>query len=158
MNWIIRKSDKLKYHTDLLELTKPLRPYLDDYTWVFCDLDFMTDNLSDLPINFDKDYFILTALDFKKVIDYNIQFIWGSLLAVHKEHEPYLDKKNLPYVEGNDDIWENGNLQLENADIEIDCFDSSYTIVKFKLPEMSKVFKNHFPEAIELEKFNSKCK
>lgn len=153
MNWIIGKTDKLRYHTQLSELTKPLQPYLKYYKWLFTDLDFLTNKLPHLPINFDEDYFILSAADFKKVTDEDVQIIWGALLAVPNGKDINVDEQQLPYVEGNENIWRNGNIQLETAEIEIDCFDSSYTIVKFRSEEMSKVFKDYFTEAIELEKF-----
>lgn len=153
MNWIIHKTKKLRCHTLLAELTKPLQPYLQHYKWLFSDLDFITDKLPDLPINFHKDYFILTAEDFQKIADEDVQIIWGALIAVRKEEKILINEDKLPLVEGNDSIWSNGNMQLENAEIEIDCFDSSYTIVKFKSAEMSNVFKDYFPEAKELEKF-----
>ena len=154
MNWIIGKTDKMECHTLLSGLTLPLQPYLKDYKWLFSDLDFLTNKLPHLPINFDKDYFILTADDFQKIADEDVQIIWGALLAIPKDQEISIDEHNLPFVEGNANIWTNGNIQLANADIEIDCFDSSYTIVKFKSEEMSKVFKAYFSEAIELEKFS----
>lgn len=153
MNWIIDKTDKLRCHTLLSELTKPLQQYLPSYKWLFSDLDFITNDLSHLPINFEKDYFILTSEDFQKIADQDVQIIWGALLAVSKIEEILVGERNLPFVDGNDNIWRNGHMQLDNAQIEIDCFDSSYTIVKFKSSEMSKSFKDYFSEAIELEKF-----
>jgi hypothetical protein len=153
MNWVIHKTKKLRCHTLLAELTKPLQPYLQQYKWLFSDLDFITDKLPHLPINFDQDYFILSAEDFQNIADEDVQIIWGALIAVPLDEEIIIDEHKLPLVEGNDCIWKNGSMQLENAEIEIDCFDSSYTIVKFKSEEMSKAFKDYFPEAIELEKF-----
>ena len=152
MNWIINKLSKLKYHTNLLELTRPLQIYLDNYNWLFSDLEF-GDGSYELPINYDQDYFILTAADFKKIAEQNVQIIWGTLLAVPKDKTIQIDEQSLPCVEGNENIWKNGNIQLDTAEIEIDCVDSSYTIIKFKLEEMSKAFKEYFTEAIELEKF-----
>jgi len=153
MNWIIDKSKKLKYHTNLFELAKPLQRYIDNYNWLFSDLDFLTDKLPDLPINFDQDYFILTSDNFKEIANKNVQIIWGTLLAVPKHIEIEVDERQLPFVEGNEAIWKNGNIQLEYADIEIDCFDSSYTIIKFRKESMSNDFKSYFDKAIELEKF-----
>jgi hypothetical protein len=153
MNWIIDKKNKQRCHTLLSEIIKPLQLYLQHYKWLFSDLDFLTSKLPYLPINFDKDYFILTAEDFKKIADEDVQIIWGVLLAIPKHEEILIDEHQLPFVEGNDNIWRNGNIQLENAEIEIDCFDSSYTIVKFKSEEMSNVFKGYFSEAIELKKY-----
>jgi hypothetical protein len=153
MNWIIHKTKKLRCHTLLGELIKPLQPYLQQYKWLFSDLDFITNDSPHLPINFDNDYFILSAEDFQKIADEDVQIIWGALIAVPENEEILIDEINLPLVEGNDNIWRNGNMQLNYAEIEIDCFDSSYTIVKFKSEEMSKAFKDYFSEAIELEKF-----
>ncbi|RZK01586.1 MAG: hypothetical protein EOO46_19880 [Flavobacterium sp.] len=153
MDWIIDRTNKMRCHTLLGELTLPLQPYLKGFKWLFTDLDFITNKLPHLPINFDKEYFILTAEDFQKITDEDVQVIWGALLAVPKYEEINVDDHNLPYVEGNDNIWKNGNMQLGNAEIEIDCWDSSYTIVKFKSEEMSRAFKDYFSEAIELEKF-----
>ena len=121
--------------------------------WLFSDLNFITNNLPHLSINFDRDYFILTSGDFQKIADQDVQIIWGALLAVPKNEEIQVDEQDLPMVEGNNNIWRNGHMQLDNAEIEIDCFDSSYTIMKFKSEEMSRAFKDYFSEAIELEKF-----
>jgi hypothetical protein len=64
-----------------------------------------------------------------------------------------LNVNDLPYAEGNAMIWKNGNLQHPDAEIEIVCFDSGYTIVKFTRQDLSDKFKAYFDEAIELEKF-----
>jgi len=152
MNWIIRDSDKLWYHTNLKELVKPFYNELGNYNWVLSDLDFISDT-TDLPINFDQDYFILSSSEFERLVSADMQIIWGAIVAVPKELPLSLNADTLPYVEGNDKIWENGNLQLPYAEIEIDCFDSSYTIIKFTSGRVSNQFKEYFPEAIELEKF-----
>jgi hypothetical protein len=52
-------------------------------------------------------------------------------------------------------VWKNGNIQHPNAALEIVCFDSGYTIVKFRDEKLSDKFKAYFDEAIELEKFSS---
>ena len=108
---------------------------------------------SPLPINFDKDYFILKNEDFQKIADSRTQIIWGVISAVPKSFAVEVDTENLPFVEGNDLVWENGNLQVNNSEIEIIAFDSSYTIVKFTNQSLSEKFKNYFEEAIELDKF-----
>ncbi len=129
MNWIIKKSKKLRYHTDLLEITKPFQKGIENYNWFLSDLDFITDQLPNLPINFDQDYFILSPGDFKRLILADVQIIWGVILAVPKNLPIQINEQYLPFVEGNSKIWEAGNIQLDKAEIEIDCFDSSYTIV-----------------------------
>ncbi len=154
MNWIIGNSNKMRYHTNLFEITKPFKEQIDNYNWILSGLDLLTNKLSDLPINFEGDYFLLSPTDFKKLVESNTQIIWGVILGVPQNLSISIDLDNLPFVEGNDNIWLPGNLQFNFAEIEIDCFDSSYTIIKFISKELSQKFKNYFEEAIELDKFN----
>ena len=85
-------------------------------------------------------------------MDSDTQIVWGVFSAFNKTTKLDLNYEELPYAEGNDSIWSNGNLQLKESEIEIIAFDSSYTIVKFTNNELSKKFKDFFKEAIELEK------
>lgn len=151
MNWIIRDTTKIDFHTNLNEILKPILTDLQDYNWLLCDLDFIAEN--PLPINFDKKYFILKNEDFQKIINSQTQIIWGVISAIPQNIPIKVNENNLPFVEGNDLVWENGNLQVNNSEIEIIAFDSTYTIVKFKNQSLSNKFKRHFDEAIELEKY-----
>ena len=151
MDWIIRNTKKIEFHTNLREILKPIFEDLENYNWFLCDLDFVTDK--SLPINFDEDYFKLTSEEFQKIINSHTQIIWGVISAVPKNMVIEIDENNLPFVEGNELVWKNNNLQIKNSEIEIIAFDSSYTIVKFKKQTLSKKFKAYFDEAIELEKF-----
>lgn len=151
MNWIIRNTNKIEFHTNLKEILKPISTDLDNYNWLLCDLDFISDKK--LPINFDEDYFILNNEDFQRIVDSQTQIIWGVISAVPKNIDLKIDKDNLPFVEGNDLVWKNSNLQVNNSEIEIIAFDSSYTIAKFKNQSLSEKFRKYFDEAIELEKF-----
>ena len=151
MNWIIRNTSKIDFHTNLKEILKPISTDLDNYNWFLCDLDFITEK--PLPINFDENFFILKNEDFQKIVNSQTQIIWGVISAVPKNIDIEIDENDLPFVEGNDLVWKNGNLQVTNSEIEIIAFDSSYTIVKFKSQSLSEKFKNHFDEAIELEKY-----
>jgi hypothetical protein len=151
MNWIIKNTSKIDFHTNLKEILKPISKDLDNYNWFLCDLDFITEKT--LPINFDENYFILNNEDFQKIVNSQTQIIWGVISAVPKNINIEINENDLPFVEGNDLVWENGNLQVNNSEIEIIAFDSSYTIVKFKSQTLSEKFEKYFDEAIELEKF-----
>ncbi|PBI91603.1 hypothetical protein BSF41_12050 [Flavobacterium sp. ACN2] len=153
MNWIIQKSDKLEFHTNLKEILKPILFEIQEYNWVISDLDFISDK--ELPINYEKEFVILTSQEFNEILNSQTQFIWGVISGFPKDNEIVIDENNLPYAEGNDLIWKNGNFQIPNSTIEISAIDSSYTIIKFKDENLSKIFTNYFNEAIELEKFNS---
>lgn len=153
MNWIIRKSKKISFHTHLDEILKPLLDYIDDYNWILSDLDG-GGGLEDLPIDYEHDYFILTPNEFKKILLSQVQFYWGVIIGVPASFELKVDENNLPCAEGNRLIWENDNFQYPGSEIEIICVDSGYTIVKFTKKELSDKFKDYFGnDAIELEKF-----
>jgi hypothetical protein len=104
-------------------------------------------------VNRHRDYFILSPEEFNILAHADAQIIWGVILGIPGIPPVTIDEDKLPYAEGNDLIWRNGNLQHPQAVIEIICFDSSYTIIKFKDINLSMKFKAYFEEAIELEKF-----
>jgi hypothetical protein len=154
MNWIIYKSKKMAYHTYLDEVLNPLMEHIDDYNWLLSDIDG-GGGIDMLPIDYEHDYFILQPSEFRKILNNRFQFYWGVIIAIPKSTKIKIDENNLPYAEGNDLIWEDGNLQYPGAEIEINCFDSGYTIVKFTDTILSNKFKDYFEEALTLEKFRS---
>lgn len=140
------------YHTNLNNL---LNSWIDisEFEWVLSDLDVINFTKKKLPIDFNKSFSVITSDNFKKIIETDIQIVWGVISAINKSENPKFDKNNSPFVEGNDNVWINDNFQVENAIFEITAWDSSYTIIKFKDSELSKKFKLHFDEAIELDKY-----
>ncbi|TXI97081.1 MAG: hypothetical protein E6Q35_06600 [Chryseobacterium cucumeris] len=76
MNWIIRSTKKVKFHTNLQEVLKPIWNDLAIYKWILTDLDFISDQT--LPINFDEDYFVLDHPEFEQLYQSNTQIIWRS--------------------------------------------------------------------------------
>jgi hypothetical protein len=149
-----QESKKLSGHTYLGEILKPVFGYIDNYNWILSDLDGGA--YYDLPIDYEHDYFVLPSPEFKKILNSDMQFYWGVIIAVPISLDVKIDENNLPYAEGNEVIWKEGNLQYPNAEIEIACVDSSYTIVKFNNQELSEKFIDYFTEAKPLEKFTHK--
>jgi hypothetical protein len=152
LNWIIRDTKKLYCHTNLNNL---LNVWIDisEFEWILSDLDVINFTKKKLPIDFNKSFSVITSDDFKKIIETDIQIVWGVISAINKSENPKFDKNNSPFVEGNNNVWINDNFQVENAIFEITAWDSSYTIIKFKDSELSKKFKLYFDEAIELDKY-----
>jgi hypothetical protein len=155
MNWIISDSNKMEYHTHLNAVLKPIEDDIKDMNWIISDLDYFPDIITDLPVDLSHDYFVLSPEDFRTLVDANTQIIWGVFLGIPSTSPLEVDKEHLPYAEFNELIWKNGNIQHPSAQIEIVCFDSSYTIVKFRDEYMSDKFKAYFNEAIELERFSN---
>lgn len=142
----------MPYHTYLNVIFEPLKDEIEKYNWIVTDLEFGFGG-EDLPVDMEHDYFILSAADFKNLLGKNVQIWWGIIIAIPIDIEIQLDEDNLPCAEGNSLIWKNGNLQYPGAEIEVICFDSSYTIVKFTKEELSEKFAVYFNEAIALENF-----
>lgn len=156
MNWIIRKSDKLSGHTYLNEVLIPILEDLKGFNWLLSDLEFEYTGINELPINMDEDCFLLSENEFHKLLNSDVQIYWGVILGIPSSISIEIDKDNLPYAEGNGVVVKNGNIQHTDAQIEVVCYDSGYTIVKFRDTYLSDKFKIYFTEAVELEKFRNK--
>jgi hypothetical protein len=157
MDWIIEKTEKTSFHTDLSVITKPFFNYIDDYNWAIFDLEFISGAVSELPINHTEKYFVLSPSDFKKIFHKEtphsfVQLVWGVILAIPIVEKVKFDENNLPSADGNSEAWNPGNFQHPKAQIEIVCFDSTCKIVKFKNEDLSNSFKAYFnTEAIRLK-------
>ena len=157
LNWIIRNISKLKYHTNLNILLEPIKDDITDLKWLISDLDVNTSEMEKLPINHEKDGFLISSQEMETICETNTQIVWGAFSGIDKNAELKTDKIEFPYAEGNAEIWKNGNLQVENSKIEIIAWDSLYTIVKFTNKKISDKFKEYFEEAIELENYKMKA-
>jgi hypothetical protein len=145
----------MEFHTHLNGVLKPIMDDIKDWGWLISDLDYFPDTITNLPVDFERDYFILSSEEFQTLVDADPQIIWGVVLGIPSTFTIKVDEDNLPYAEFNELIWKNGNIQHPDAVIEIVCFDSSYTIVKFRDQHLSDKFKDYFEEAIELESFSN---
>ncbi|AZA77368.1 hypothetical protein EG347_07530 [Chryseobacterium sp. G0186] len=155
MNWIIRSTKKVKFHTNFQEVLKPIWEDLTAYHWLLTDLDFMP-NGQPLPINFDEDFFILDHQQFAQLYKNSPQIIWGIIAAV--PHNIQHDITLISNLSAEDsDVWKINHFFVPESILEIIAFDSGYTIVKFKDKILSEKFKEYFQEqAIDLQKFNEK--
>ncbi len=77
MNWIIRNLSKLKYHTNLKELLKPIKKEIQDVKWLASDLEINTSEMEKLPINKEKDWFIISSKEMQDICKTDTQIIWG---------------------------------------------------------------------------------
>ncbi|MBB6331182.1 hypothetical protein HNP24_002132 [Chryseobacterium sediminis] len=154
MNWIIRSTKKVKFHTNLQEVLKPIWDDLTIYHWILTDLDFISEQ--PLPINFDEDFFVLDHQEFKQLYQSNTQIVWGILSAVKDNTEP--DTILVSRLSAEDpSVWEPNHFLIQESILEIIAIDSGYTLVKFKDKNLSDKFKEYFQEqAVDLQKFNEK--
>lgn len=154
MNWVIRSTKKVQFHTNLKEVLKPIWGDLIHYRWILTDLDFISDQ--PLPINFDRDFFDLDYKEFEQLYQSNTQIIWGIIAAIPTHIE--FDTTKLSSISAEDpEVWNNDYFSIGESVLEVIAFDSGYTIVKFKDEKLSDTFKEYFQEqAIDLNSFNAK--
>jgi hypothetical protein len=152
MNWVIRNSRKIRYQTDLEEILKPIWNDLLNYRWIITDVDFITD--SQIPLNFENEFFFLDRNEFEKIMKSDTQIIWGIISAVKNDYKT--DPNNILNLScESNEVWEENVFLIPDSIVEIVAFDSGYTILKFKEEKLSEQFKNYFEEdAIELKKIN----
>ncbi|UHO39452.1 hypothetical protein H5J24_04955 [Chryseobacterium capnotolerans] len=154
MNWVIRSTKKVQFHTNLKEVLKPIWGDLIHYRWILTDLDFISDQ--PLPINFDRDFFDLDYKEFEQLYQSNTQIIWGIISAIPNHVET--DTSLLSILSAEDmNVWKSNHFSIQEGILEIIAFDSGYTLVKFKDKKLSDTFKEYFQEqAIDLDRFNAK--
>ena len=152
MNWVIKNSKKIKYQTDLAEILRPIWNDLLQYSWIITDFDFITD--SEIPLNFEKDFFFLDRSNFEKILKSDTQIIWGIISAVKNDYK--INPKDILKLScESNKVWKEDIFLIPKSILEIVAFDSGYTILKFKENELSEKFRNYFAkDAIELQKFN----
>lgn len=155
MNWIIRSTKKVKFHTNLQEVLKPVWDDLAVYNWILTDLEFISTG-QPIPINYDQDVFMLNCQQLEQLYNTNPQIIWGIISAVPDNINP--DTSIISTLSAEDtSVWEPNHFLIKESILEIVAFDSGYTIIKFKDKGVSDKFKEYFQEqAVDLQKFNEK--
>lgn len=158
MNWIIKNRDKLRFHTNLNVLLRPIENDIQRFNWLINDLEINSSELENLPINHERDWFFITSEQMEELRISDTQIVWGAFSAIDNKINLEINEDMLPYAKGVSEIWNNGNLQVKESEIEIIAWDSSFTIVKFTDEILSNKFSDYFDEAIELEKYKWKKK
>ena len=141
MNWIIRSTKTVRFHTNIKEVLKPIWEDLKEYNWVIADLDFMSD--TEIPVNLNTDYFILKYHEFEKIYKSDAQIIWGIVSAVPKNCDLNLSIISTLSAE-DENVWKCDQFLISESFVEIVAFDSGYTILKFMNQQLSNKFKNYF--------------
>ncbi len=113
MNWIIKNISKLKYHTNLNILLEPIKDDIKDLKWLISDLDINTSEIEKLPINHEKDWFLISSQDMKTICETDTQIVWGAFSGIDKNLELNIENIEAPYAEGNAGIWKTEIYKLK---------------------------------------------
>lgn len=160
MTLILDDTNQLEFHTDMGEIIKPIKEELKSLNWILTNQEYtiLDYDMNGLVDKLDHEAEII-HFDGQELLDIletrQIQFIWGVFCGTKKKIEK-LDPEKVPYADMNSDIWTKPNeFLLPESEIEIICFDSSCTLIKFKDVELEKRWKTKFTDAKKLKKKNA---
>jgi len=152
MALILKNTEQVEFYTNLNEVIGPFKKEVALLNWLLTNqeytlLDYPRKGLVDkLDHSSDRIKFIGPEL-LKIVENRHIQFIWGVFCGINGAI-PNLEKDELPYADCNKEIWSKPDqFFLKQSEIEIICFDSSYTIVKFRDKQLEERFREKFSDA-----------
>lgn len=160
MTLILYDTKQLEFHTDMGEIIKPFKEELKSLNWILMNQEFTLLDYKNKGVvdKLDHESEII-QFDGQELLDIlenrEIQFIWGVFCGTKNKIEK-LDHDQIPYADMNSEIWTKPDkFLLPNSEIEIICFDSSYTIIKFKDSELEKRWKTKFKDAKKLKKMQA---
>jgi len=154
MTIILEDTNQVDYLTDLSKVITPFKDYFRKLNWLLTDLDYIildSDKKGDIEkLNHEDRAITYTGEELLSVIETReIQFVWGVLSGFSGEIPKMLDDE-LPCIDIRNFFTNSDNFQVPTAEIEILCFDSSSTMIKFKDIKIGQDFMIEFPDAKEI--------
>jgi hypothetical protein len=159
MALILDKTKQLDFHTDMGEVIKPFKEEMKSLNWILTNQDYILFDQSEKgfvdKLDNESEIIYFEGLELLEILESReIQFIWGVFCGT-KEKIGILAPEEMPYADLNSDIWTKPDeFLLASSEIEIICFDSNYTIAKFRDPKLEARWKMKFTDAKELKKEN----
>jgi hypothetical protein len=151
----LKKNSRFRWQTDFERLLAPLRQQVEPLNWLITDLQyhFIDDQqprrISDWEVDWgtEKQFAVVPGKElWESVANRDIQVVWGVFCGVLGEM-PSVPEDELPYADGNKQMWsEPETFQFATSQIEIVCWDSSLTWIKFRDEGLGHYFLQVFPE------------
>jgi hypothetical protein len=147
----VYQSEKMRFHTDLRVTFEALGNCQRNYRWLLTGFEVnpLADGLPPelLPVEdgpgvrWIDQWMSGERLD-QILGEYDFQLIWGVLSGFDRTHSESSLPTERPQGEGY-----TGSVRLSDALIEIVAFDSTFTAVAARDPQLEKSFGAFFPEA-----------
>ncbi len=154
MTVLLENTKQIDFFTDLSKVIVPFVDHFRKLNWFVTDLEYIVlDKLGELDgLKYNDNAITISGEQLLKTIQSRqIQFVWGVFTGF-SGGVPQLPDSRLPYADGNRELWTNPDkFQVTTAEIEIVCWDSSATIIKFKDLQLLKDFIKLFPDSKELK-------
>ncbi|RSK35477.1 hypothetical protein [Hymenobacter metallilatus] len=152
MTILLENPPQFRWQTDMDNLLPAIRQQVEELNWVISNLqcwhlkDFVP-TVADWEKQQENSYIVIPGkILYDVMVNQGIQIVWGVFCGIAGE-VPELSFDEIPYADGNRELWtEPESLQLAAAALEIVCFDSSVTIVKFRNEELGCQFLDAFPD------------
>jgi hypothetical protein len=147
----VYQSEKMRFHTDLRVTFEALGNCQTNYRWLLTGFEVnpLADGLPPelLPVEDGRgvrwiDQWMSGERLDEVLREYDFQLIWGVLSGFDRTHSESSLPAELPEAEGY-----TGSVRLSDAMIEIVAFDSTFTAVAARDPQLEKSFGAFFPEA-----------
>ncbi|MBT9391693.1 hypothetical protein KLP40_00845 [Hymenobacter sp. NST-14] len=154
MTILLEDVPQFRWQTDLGRLLPAIRQQVEELTWVISNLqcwhlrDFIPTVAEwEEQMEHHYSYTVVSGKTlYDTMADTDIQVVWGVFCGV-KGNMPALSKDEVPYADGSKEPWtEPKAFQLAASEIEIVCFDSSVTLVKFRDKVIGRQFLKVFPD------------
>ena len=143
-----------KYYTCMLKIISAIGGRKLKYNWLITDIEAypIEDNNLNRLINENK-YLILSNDKFLDLLEEDdFQWIWGVFSAIPEKYSTkQILQYNLPYANGNTNIYKDNNYIIQHplAEIEIVAEDSSSVFIVSKNDKIAELFKKTYPNSRE---------
>lgn len=151
MTILLDDSPQFRWQTDFGRLLLPIKRQIEPLEWLVTDLQyhFIDDQLPRIVSAWETAELFVTVSGvalYQAVANRDIQVVWGVFCGVAGK-VPDLSDDQVPYADGNRELWtEPEAFLLPQSEIEIVCFDSTVTLVKFRDEALGQQFLEVFPE------------
>jgi hypothetical protein len=152
MNILLENSRHINYYGNMNDIFNVLDGVCEKYDWYISDIETNCQP----PIELRSKELFIEGDALKKLISENdIQFIWAVFSAMKRGVRPFV--KESPFADGNPGFWEGSpNPQLNGAEFEIVCWDSSLYLLIGVSESLAKKFIAKYSDAIDLDSHNEK--
>lgn len=161
MNTLLKASARMPHHTDLHRVFAALDDRQREFDWLLTDFE-LSFHPPGLPYLAGPERVLwLSGERLSAIVGAHVvQFIWAVLSGFRPGVEPDLARLDpYPFADGNDALRQPGvQIQHPLAAVEIVCYDSSATLLLSRDDDLTRRFRAHFPEAVDLDEYNRRTR
>ena len=161
MATLLDESPAMPFHTDLRRAFDALGDLPRRRDWLLTDIECFPRDGGGLPDwLFGRGSVVVAGETLAEFLSHReVQFVWAVLSAFPIGEVPdsaTLPDQDCPYADGNPALWRGEpSVQHPRAELEIVCWDSSFTILIARETPVESAFREAFPGWIDLGEFNA---